>query len=787
MSDLRIPLATYRLQFNEKFRFQDVCRLVPYLKQLGISDIYASPILKARQGSTHGYDVTDPTCLNPELGTEADFNTLAQTLKSNGMGLLLDIVPNHMAASPENPWWQDFLDKGQESPYASFFDTDWLAFGKTGNTAGYRRFFDIGELVGICVENPEVFEAVHSLVLRLVSEGKVTGLRIDHIDGLYDPSGYLSQLQHRINPWTDKAGYYILVEKILSGNELIPERWAVFGTTGYEFANTLNALFVDGDGAKALDKIYSRFTGKNEKLTDTVYNKKKQVMDELFSREIEALGRYLAHLSHKAGYTHQLSQEKTTEALTKLTAWLPVYRTYIKNLEVSSRDREYLEYAFREARQRAGVDNIAVLDFLQRVFLLDFPTDFSAEDKASWLQFVLRWQQLTGAIMAKGFEDTTLYCYNRLISLNEVGGKPDNNGLSINDFHSFNLLRNKNWQHTINTTSTHDTKRSEDVRARINVLSELSEEWQSYLSQWSSLNQPKKISVNGMPVPEPNTEIFLYQTLIGAWPLYQEEVPEFKKRLKSYMHKAVREAKTYTNWLSPNLEYESALMTFIDAILVEPERNEFLEDIIPFQKRIAYYGAINSLAQVLLKTTSPGVPDFYQGTEIWDFSLVDPDNRRPIDFDKRIKYLNEIVQENANSKPQIQQLLSSWEDGRIKMYITYKALNFRNSWRDVFTYGQYIPLQVRGEREKYLCAFTRCQDEKWAVVVVPRLTTKLVTASTLPLGSIRLGDEQLVLPEDAPRRWLNIFTDENLNVLKNGILPISSILGVCPVSLLKGI
>jgi len=390
--------------------------------------------------------------------------------------------------------------------------------------------------------------------------------------------------------------------------------------------------------------------------------------------------------------------------------------------------------------------------------------------------------------MAKGFEDTTLYCYNRLASLNEVGGTPASAGLSVEEFHKRNLARMTQWPHTLNATSTHDTKRSEDVRARINILSELPEEWQSHLSQWSSWNQPKKPSVNGMPVPETNTEIFLYQTLIGAWPLYQEEVPVFKERLKAYMRKAVREAKVYTNWLSPNLEYENAIMMFLDSILEESEQNKFLEDFLPFQKRVAYYGALNSLAQVLLKITSPGIPDFYQGTELWDFSLVDPDNRRPIDFDRRINYLNEIIQKNAqDNQSLIQQLLSSWEDGRIKMYITCKALNLRKSWRDVFINGQYIPLQVIGKKAKHLCAFARCQDEKWVMVVVPRLLNKLVTADTLPLGNIKWGEEQLILHKDSPERWLNVFTGENLNISENGELMISSMFSICPVALLKGI
>jgi (1->4)-alpha-D-glucan 1-alpha-D-glucosylmutase len=789
MSDLRIPITTYRLQLNGHFRFEDARDLIPYLHQLGISDLYASPVLKARQGSSHGYDVTDPTRLNPELGTEADFDALIQELKNHNMGLLLDIVPNHMAASPENPWWQDFLSKGQESPYASFFDTDWLSFGETeSKTTGHRRFFDIGDLVGVCVENPDVFEAVHSLVLHLTAEDKITGLRIDHIDGLYDPSLYLSQLQNRISSRADKTGFYIVVEKILSGNESLPEGWPVSGTTGYDFANTLNALFVDGDGLRAIDEIYSRFTGEKTKFAVVVYKKKKQVMDELFPEEMKALGSHLARLTNKPGHMFQLSPGKATELLVGITACLPVYRTYIQDLEISSRDREYLEHAFREAKQSVGVVNNDVLDFLRRVFVLDFPADFSVEDKKSWLQFILRWQQLTSAVMAKGYEDTALYCYNRLVSLNDVGSQPDSPSLSVDNFHYYVLRRQERWPYTLNATSTHDTKRSEDVRARINMLSEIPGEWENHLTQWRQWNEPKKQLVKGTPVPEPNIEILLYQTLVGAWPLYENEVGEFKQRLKTYMVKAVREAKVFTNWLSPNLDYESALIRFLESILDDTKQNGFIEDFLTFQKKIAYYGALNSLAQVLLKITSPGISDFYQGTELWDFSLVDPDNRRPVDFEARAKLLNELTQhESQGQELVIQQILRSWEDGRVKLYVTYKGLNARKSRSKLFQDGEYVPLQVTGHRQERVCAFVRRRGIEYALVVVPRLLSKLVRVGTMPVGRDVWGDDQLLLPENASLEWVNAFTGENIEVNKaKNRLAISEVLHVFPVALLFG-
>jgi len=793
MSGLRIPVATYRLQFHGQFRFEDARTLVPYLSRLGISDLYASPILQALSGSLHGYDVTDPSRLNPELGTAAEFNALTLTLEENEMGLLLDIVPNHMVMSTENPWWWDVLEKKQNSPFAAFFDTDWLNFGGvTGKSTGHRRFFDIGDLIGIRVEEEEVFQATHALVLRLVREGKVTGLRIDHIDGLYDPQQYLFRLQQHMMPEGEEArglpDFYVVVEKILASGEPLPAEWPVFGTTGYDFLNMVNLLFVDGEGVRALDEIYSRFIDSTVSFADIVYQKERQVIEELFSGEIGALGKYLAHLAHQHRSTRGLSTRELTRALAEVTACLPVYRTYLTASGPSPQDKVHLEHAIQEARRRNPFIKVEVLDFLRRVLYLDFPDWLSVLGREEWLRFVLKWQQLTGAIMAKGYEDTALYNYNRLISLNEVGGDPGSAGLSVAEFHNLNLVRLTQWPHTLNATSTHDTKRSEDVRARINVLSELVDEWEKHLERWAEWNHLKKQKVKGLFVPEPNMEIFLYQTLIGAWPMNEEEVPDFKERLRACLLKSAREAKVHTNWLSPDTDYESALMAFTDSVLEESDRNEFLKDFLAFKKQVAYYGAFTSLAQVLLKITSPGVPDFYQGTELWDFSLVDPDNRRPVDFARRVDYLNGIIQTEAwDNQVLIQQLLDSWEDGRVKLYVTYRALNFRKFWSEVFTDGQYIPLQVVDHRQGYCCAFARRRDEKWAVVVVPRLLTKLCSEATLPLGRKVWGDDRLLLPRDAPEFWLNIFTGESLNTSEGeSELFLSDILSVFPVALLKG-
>jgi len=764
-SRLRIPFATYRLQFNKGFRFKDAGALVSYLNCLGVSDIYASPILKARQGSSHGYDVTDPTRLNPELGTERDFDALTKELRQHGMGLLLDVVPNHMAASPENPWWRDMLEHGEDSPFAGFFDTDWLDFqGSNGASTGHRRFFDIGDLIGIRVEDRKVFQATNSFIFRLISESKVSGLRIDHIDGLYEPPEYLQRLSE------STGGIYTVVEKILSGDEALTETWQVSGTTGYDFANILNALFADGSGIKVLDNIYSQIIGPSKSFRDIVYEKKKQVMLELFAKEIEALGQWLAQL------LGQLVMPEASRAVTEATACLPVYRTYTRE-EVSADDRRYIEGAVSEATRREAVPKTA-LSFLKRVLLLDFPANIDGKKKVEWKNFVRRWQQLTGAVMAKGFEDTALYNYHRLTSLNEVGGQPDTTGLSLEGFHNWSMARMKLWPHTMNTTSTHDTKRSEDVRARISVLSEIPDEWAEHLGIWMKYNEAKKHPVNGQPMPEPNTEVLLYQTLIGAWPLFAEEVPAFKERLKAYMIKAVREAKAITSWLKINQEYEDSILNFIDAILQDSADNKFLIDFLKFQERIACYGALNSLSQLLLKITSPGVPDFYQGMELWDFSLVDPDNRRPVDFKKRRELLDNLLREESSTD----EMLASWKDGRIKLYVTYKALNFRRDCPELFQKGAYIPLSVSGTRREQVCAFARRYEKKWALVAAPRFFTKLIEVDILPIGRQLWDDGYILVPEDTPQNWHNIFTGGVIEG-KNS-LPLAEVFGDFPVALL---
>lgn len=755
---LRIPGATYRLQFNKGFGFRDAADLIAYLHNLGITDIYASPLLKARSGSMHGYDVTDTTRLNPELGSEQDFDTMVNLLHRQGMGLLLDIAPNHMAADPENPWWISALSKGEDSRFRNVFDFDWLDFDDSWEeSAGYRRFFDIDHLVGVRVEDLEVFKLTHFFIFQLIADNQVTGLRIDHIDGLYDPLVYLKRIQRKVSGKDNPPEYFILVEKILSGKETISESWPVFGTTGYEFLRTLNNFFVDSKHLEQIRSDYVQASGLSASFKDIVYEKKRQVMLKLFPDEISALSRHMSHV------TEHLTREKAERALIEITACLPVYRTYTRNMVVNMTDRGYIEAAVGEAGRRNAELSLALND-LRRVLLLDFPADFTEDEKSSWLDFVMRWQQLTGAIMAKGFEDTALYNYNCLISLNEVGGTPDTPGITIPGFHDWNMARLERKPHTMNSTSTHDTKRSEDVRARINVLSELPDEWRRFLHTWMTMNKSKKQRIAGRVYPDANTEILLYQTMIGAWPLLDSEIEEFKKRLRDYMIKAVREAKTFTRWREINNVYEDNLLAFIDNVLASSCTGGFIENFHRFQQKIAWYGALNSLSQLLLKVTLPGFPDFYQGTELWDFNLVDPDNRRPVDYEKRKKMLDGLVSGNGKKRRQMKEMLSSWRDGRIKMFLMYESLNVRRNLNSLFKNGTYLPLEITGPKKDHVFAFIRTDENDHIIVAISRHFSSLAEPEIPPVGKKFWSANSIQLPDTAPKKWANVLDGEQVRV-----------------------
>ena len=788
---MRIPISTYRLQFNRDFRFTDALRLVDYLYELGITDLYASPILKARAGSTHGYDVTDPTQLNQEIGTPEEFDEFCRALQSRGMGLILDIVPNHMAASLDNPWWFDVLEKGEGSAYAQFFDVNWeskkvllpilgrpygealdnqelrltiengrpilryfeqklpIAAGaenlsvetldgilsrqhyrlaywrKAADSINYRRFFDISDLVGLRVEREEVYDAVHAYVLRLVAEGKITGLRIDHIDGLLDPKSYLDHL-----PKT-----YVITEKILAGTEQLPCDWRTHGTTGYDFLNFLNGAFIDREGFHKLEKIYADFIGSPKTFTDAFREYKQQVMKELFVGELNALVHRLSELAEDDRHARDLRTEELRDAFVSVTACLPLYRTYIRDERISDHDRAHIENAITAAGKGGA------FDFLRRVLLLE-PPWYIQHRKPDYLDFVMRWQQFTGPVMAKGLEDTAFYVHTPLLSVNEVGG--DSNGpeiyLGVEEFHRCNLARHARWPHTLNATSTHDTKRSEDVRARINVLSELPQDWARCLRRWQRMNPSE--------AADRNEQILIYQSMLGAWPIEPD-------RLKQYVTKALREAKTHTSWIDINEKYEDQVLSFVDSLY----SNEiFLKDFGRLQKKIAYFGALSSLSQLILKIMSPGVPDLYRGTELWDLSLADPDNRRPVDFSARQKIFDEVKNETK-----LPNLLKRYSDGRLKMFVTWKALQFRRTHSDLFTQGEYIPLRVKGAQSNHVIAFGQYLHKSWCIVAVPRLFASLTRAGSAPIGEKIWADTQIELPPGMPGRARNVFTNEEVS------------------------
>jgi (1->4)-alpha-D-glucan 1-alpha-D-glucosylmutase len=958
MAAVRIPTATYRIQFTLNFRFSDARELVPYLNELGISDLYASPRFKARKGSSHGYDIADPQRINSELGTEREFDEFALKLKHYSMGMLLDIVPNHMAATHENPWWKDVLENGPSSEFADFFDIDWhpattkaaflqenkvllpvlgdlygnvlenlelvlkldesgfhirycehkfpldpkscrslveqileilksspetesevlvelvavlqeidrmpvasclspedkglrrtcartikdrlwrlyvsnaevrkavedvmrqwngkekdpesvnqldqllsvqsyrLAHWKIGlEEINYRRFFDINDLVGLRVENPRVFEARHRLIFSLIRDGKVTGLRVDHIDGLYDPLGYLQQLQQGASfgvSQPDGKNIYVVVEKILGERESLPEDWPVFGTTGYDFLNALNAIFIDPEGLSALERSYARFTGKTVPFASVSYAGNKLCMDQLFAGEIHLLTHRLASLAAQDRHARDLPLYELVQLLIEVTACLPVYRTYMREGTISPRDRVFIERALQLARERTPAPNVsdAALGFLRQVLFLE-PPAYAQSQRERYLSFAMHWQQFTGPVMAKGLEDTASYVHNSLISLNEVGEDPlrESLPLEVEALHLFNQERQENWPHTLNATSTHDTKRGEDVRARINVLSEIPTEWEAALVRWSRWNQSRKKTVGDHLVPAPEEEMLLYQTLLGAWPLQDGQVPEFKNRVKDFVVKAARETKIFTNWIDPNPDHEAALQGFVEAIFQVEGRNRFLTDLTRFHKKISFYGALNSLSQVLLKIASPGVPDFYQGEELWDFNLVDPDNRSPVDFALRARFLDELkAAEQSDTATLLADVMANWQDGRIKLYLTWKAARFRHAERELFAEGTYMPLVAIGKARANVCAFARKTPKQWALSIAPRFFTRLVDPGQPPLGHLVWGSTGVLLPRGAPLTWKNVFTGQQVRATRTAgrvsRLPLASMLEVFPVALL---
>ena len=773
-----VPTSTYRLQFNAGFTFADATRLVPYLKALGISHLYASSYLKARPGSAHGYDIVDHAALNPEIGTWSDFEAFCDTLRQAGMGHILDFIPNHMGIGhADNRYWLDVLEWGRMSPYADFFDINWrprqanlrdkvlvpllgdqyghvlergeleLRFepetgsfsvwyfehrfpihpscyhlilgdldddlrrlavtvpevneaatrsvgeklkqeiarfaqvdpghlerlndaagrfsGQPGNPdsfqplhdlleqqayrlafwrvaadeINYRRFFDINELAGIRMENPEVFAPTHRLVGRLIGEGKLHGLRLDHVDGLRDPGGYLAHL--RDFAAERSKSFYIVAEKILARHERLRADWPIAGTTGYDFINLINGLFVDPDGKPALDRTYRRFLDRSSDFDEILYACKLQVIDTMLSSELNRLAAALDGLSERHWNTRDYTEERLRAALREVVACFPVYRTYVSGGGVSADDRRDIDWAIGQARKTYTGPDPEILEFVRAALTLDLADWNPAFDREEVLRFALRFQQYTGPVMAKALEDTCFYRYNCLLSLNEVGGDPRQFGVTVSAFHHLMQERAKSWPGALSPLATHDTKRGADLRARLNVLSEVAPEWNQRVRRWASLNRFKRGKVAGAPAPSPNDEYAIYQTLLGAWPTEftgvaapdPVEIELFRRRLQDTMLKSIREAKRRTSWINPNDAYETACLHFVERLLQIDRPNPFLDDFVAFQQRVARLGVLNSISQTVLALTAPGVPDIYQGGDLWDLNMIDPDNRRPVDFD----------------------------------------------------------------------------------------------------------------------------------------------------------
>ncbi len=955
-SRARFPRCTYRLQLNSAFTFSHATALVPYLQRLGVSHVYCSPYLRARKGSMHGYDIIDHNALNPEIGSQEDFEQFVQTLSSHEMGHILDMVPNHMGVlGADNAWWLDVLENGLASAYADFFDIEWepanapfrnkvlipvlgdqyglvlergelkLAFhaatGELGiayydhrfpidphdypvvlkraydalqpagvppeiaaefatlcsafanlperdsatperrterqrdkdvhkrhlarlatehpeiaraieygvtqlnGTSGdrtsfealheflerqayrlsswrvaadeinYRRFFDINDLAALRMENEHVFEATHRFVLSLAADNKIDGLRIDHPDGLYDPEQYFRRLQLR---YANLAGIdveqtengrparplYVIIEKIAAGHERLPESWAVHGTSGYRFATQVNAVLVDNRTAEEMEHIYRAFAADAPPYPAAVYDGKIAIMKAALASPLLMLATELLRIALADRRTRDYTLNNLRYALAEFVACFPVYRTYIVD-RPSAQDRRYIDWAIAQARRRSRDADTTIFDFVRRVLLNEPPDDASADLKERVRSFAVKMQQFTAPVTAKGIEDTAFYRYNRLVSLNDVAGDPDQFGMPVSAFHGASAERCAHRPHTMLATSTHDNKRSEDVRARIDVLSEMPDAWRRLLRRWERINRPRKTVLEGEPAPTSNDEYLLYQILLGTFaPENDSDLKSYCDRIEAYMLKALREAKVHTSWITPNAEYENATSAFVRALLAPDRRNLFLKDLRAHAKTIAWFGMCNSLTLTLLKLTCPGVPDIYQGNETYDLSLVDPDNRRPVDYAKRRSMLDELesIERGGDLAAGAHGLASTLGDGRAKMWIVWRTLALRRRYRELFDFGQYVPLQTTGSRSEHVIAFVRRHGGKTAVTVGGRLWMQLGhEPGTLPLGEQAWGDTAL---ESGPLRgeFENVYTGERLRI--EGNIPLSRVFATFPAALL---
>ena len=994
----RVPVATYRFQFHEDFTLAEATRLVPYLHALGVTHAYASPILKAKPASHHGYDVIDHGSLNPDVGTEDEFTAFATALADRGMGLILDAVPNHMCIGGDNQWWADVLEHGPSSPYAEFFDIAWhdsprpgmsgrlllpvlgdaygrvlesgqlqpkfedgqfsvwyyenrlpldprtydkilaaavadllarvegldnpdavelasilnsvanlpprgetdpgrgamgrvevvavkrrlgelegrfpaaaaavaAAVGKLAGTPGdpasyaaldelleaqayrpcfwrvasdeidYRRFFDVNELAALGAEREDVFRATHRKLFDWLAHGSAEGLRIDHPDGLFDPKQYLDRLQaHYLLAVAkrtldaDPDGYtglewprdeaallsqfetllapspaetpgrppahplYVVVEKILGDHEPLPPDWACDGTTGYEFLTAVNNLFVDPAGESRLTKVYHEFAGQTDPYPQVVYEKKSQILSSSLASELNALAHQLDRLARLDLRSRDFTLNGIRRALREVIASFPVYRSYANAAAgVHDTDKAVIGKAVRWARRKNPMLGPAMFDFIRDTLLQKDPPSgpASAEYHALQRRFAGKFQQLTAPVTAKGIEDTTFYVYNRFVSLNEVGGEPGRFGWPPDRVHAYFADRAATFPGGLSPLSTHDTKRSEDLRARLNVLSELPAEWADRVGRWADLNAPHKTALeDGGHAPDANEEYLIYQTLVGVWTEVDDpdSLPRLTERVQAFVKKALCEAKVHSSWINPDADYEATVAEFLDGVLDPAGSAEFLADLRQFVRRVAHFGRVNSLAQTVLRCTAPGVPDTYQGTESWDYSLVDPDNRRPVDYAARQQWLGELDEQSHDAGHALGRLAMNLSrdlaDPRAKLFAVSRALRCRRDHADVFRRGEYLPVAAEGEHAGHVFGFIRRWGNDAVLVLVPRLTAALVPdADGPPVGRSVWGETAVRLPAEFTGAWRSVYTGETVRT-SDDVFSVADAFGVFPVALL---
>jgi (1->4)-alpha-D-glucan 1-alpha-D-glucosylmutase len=975
-TDARVPLSTYRVQMHKDFTFAHAEAIVSYVQQLGIGDFYLSPIFEARPGSMHGYDVTRHDRINPELGGNEGFERFSAELERQGLGLLLDIVPNHMGVGNDSMWWQDVLENGHASLYSEYFDIDWkplktamrnklllpilgdqygaeleakhiqvsieegsplvhyydhtmpvaprtlpILFDQLGpeplpetlrglltqlrdipphetsdeslrgqrramlaellprlreelrraemqpliqnaletingiegdahsfdrlhllldaqpyrlaswrtsaEEINYRRFFDVNDLVGLRMENPAVFAETHCLIRSLIATRKVTGLRIDHCDGMFNPRQYLIRLQllylasqcagpspqqeaaangierSILDPvrgydWSQSQGpLYTVVEKILEPREYLPPEWPVRGTSGYDFVYLANGIFVQKANEKRFDAIYAHVLGHPADPDEIIYRSKLQVMQTALASEVYVLTNLLSRIAASNRRARDFTDNILETVLRETIASFPVYRTYIDDRgEYGERDAAFLRSAIARAKRLNPDINTSAFDFLRETLLLKSSSPSSAKQQKpdpEMLYFALKFQQLTGPVMAKGVEDTAFYVFTRFLSSNEVGGSAKSFGVSLETLHQSNSERLRHSPDSMLTTSTHDTKRSEDVRNRLNVLSELPQLWGQLVRRWQRMNAKFKQTLeDGRIAPDNNEEYLLYQTILGAWPWQMEsrqDREEYAGRIKQYAFKALSEAKVNLSWINPDPDYIKAVQGFITAILMPGARGkespfvDSLKDLLP---PLRLFGVVNSLAQVVLKIAVPGVPDFYQGSELWDLSLVDPDNRRPVDYDLRAGYLHALHEQadREGAGAVSRDLMGSLEDGRAKLWTMERALALRREEHALFRRGEYVALEVAGERQEHVIAFLRrdAASGRSVLAVLPRFACTLMRGKVqLPMGEA-WGKDQLRLPVSPGMRYRNVFTGETVTVADDGLL-LSEVFASFPVAL----